>query len=138
MNIGFQKNLNQSLSLANGDYVWILSSDDVISSKYNYSDLNKILNDFSSSIFILNRNIYSKELDFIKEDSYLSKSENFTVNMKAPEEFINYLNLSNTVDSLGCFMSSLILKKTFLKKSMKFKEDSMLLEKYFPPCIFNL
>ncbi|WP_108869583.1 glycosyltransferase family 2 protein [Aquimarina aquimarini] len=133
-NIGFQKNLINCLDMAKGQYVWIFGSDDTISEKYSFDFITSHLQS-NNELYITNRELCDTEMNTYGVDNYFRTNftkEN-TWNWSDKEDFISYLDDVKSVNALGCFISSLIVKKDTIDEIIRLsKIDDFYLSNIFP------
>ena len=132
-NIGFQKNLIQSLSISSGQFKWILGADDEINASNNIKYLFELFK-IKSELYILNRNLCDKDLMIQKKDRYLNTEDDFiTHDWSNPVSFMHYIEKSENLNSLGCFISSLILPKSTSDSFVRIaSNDDFYLDNIFP------
>lgn len=112
-NIGFDRNLLQVISLAKGEYCWILGDDDAICS----DSISSILSDITNrkhDILLYER--LETDVSFESEPVYApwtSLPEGLTFNLESEiENFHHYLEKCNSLGGLFSFISVLVFRKS--------------------------
>jgi len=109
-NLGFDKNLLNAVKLAQGEYCWLMGSDDVI----RPGAINRMLKELKEGfdIYLCNRTWCSFELVPIVDNFWLSKRiPDRCFNLSNKNELNCYLNSSMSLGALFGFMSSDVFKR---------------------------
>lgn len=114
-NIGPDLNYLNAVNLASGKYCWFMGSDDIISpNSLNKLFQSELLSD--SDIYICNR----IDCDYDMKPFFYNKWSEINVNKEFDfidsNQFINYLELSNSLGSIYSYLSSIIFKKSIWDK----------------------
>jgi len=109
--LGPQRNIAKAMSMAEGGYIWLLGDDDGL---YEYSVaqvLNQILHFPDVDLFLLNRTLCDANLNYVADDNYLKSCVSRSVVLADTDDLLSYIEDCKTVDGLGCFISSWVVKK---------------------------
>lgn len=130
-NLGPQQNITNSFALTSSKYVWILSDDDEIWKDSIQAVLEEINNNPSPDLFLLNRSLCSSEMEFNKDDAYVEENESTTVVLRDGEEPLAYLEKCLSINGLGCYISSWVVKRETGAKFL-LNDDDFSRENLFP------
>lgn len=109
-NVGVDKDLAKSVELAQGDYCWFLSSDDVLKEGAIKRMLNEIEDD--CDIYLCNRIECDFKLKPLKNRLWLSKDVGDEVfNIADKKELLNYLGKAYSIGALFSYCSSIVFKR---------------------------
>lgn len=120
-NQGVDRDLAKAVELAQGDYCWLMSSDDV----FKPGAIDRILREikFGHDIYLCNRTECDRNLHPVKEGSWLRREFGdhvFTLSKKS--ELIAYFNESQSLGALFSYISSIIVNR---KKWDEIKHDEV-------------
>lgn len=113
--------LNIGLKRAKGEYIWTLSGDDALVKNSLTSILNLLSKNPSTGVFINNSihcslnmkpfNCYGPYIQFFNQQERLIKITN-------SNDLIEYLNKTKTSESLFSFISSIIVKNSYIRPKL--------------------
>ena len=120
-NQGVDRDLAKAVELAQGDYCWLMSSDDVLKP----GAIDRILHEieFGHDIYLCNRTECDRSLHPVKDRSWLGREFSdhvFTLLRKS--ELIAYFNASQSLGGLFSYISSIIVSR---KKWTEIKYDEV-------------
>jgi abequosyltransferase len=107
---GIDKDLAKAVEMAQGDYCWLLSSDDVLKN----GAINRILREIAAgyAICLCNRTECDLNLKPIHNRSWLSgKTGDAAFNLSNKYELLNYFNEATSIGALFSYMSSIIVNR---------------------------
>lgn len=110
-NIGVDRDLAKAVELAQGDYCWLMSSDDVLTP----GAMHRVLNDINlgHDIFLCNRTECDRHLNPVRDKFWLSrKYGDHVFHLSIKYELLEYLNASRSLGALFSYISSIIVCRT--------------------------
>ncbi|MDR0953726.1 MAG: glycosyltransferase family 2 protein [Elusimicrobiota bacterium] len=122
-NIGFDANLLKVVSLASGDYCWVLGDDDVLYSHAIATALGYTRS--GDDCYLIGVDLYTLDMRFISNWQYLQGvREGETFNMASQEDMLNYLSHVRANAGLFGYIGGFIFKRKYwgeivLPKSLK-------------------
>ncbi|MCK9418519.1 MAG: glycosyltransferase [Nitrospirae bacterium] len=105
---GIDKDLAKAVELAQGDYCWLLSSDDVLKS----GAIDRILHEMAAGydIYLCNRTECDKNMHPIHNRSWLSRKTGDAVfSLSVKSDLLHYLSKAISIGALFSYMSSIIV-----------------------------
>lgn len=109
-NIGFDRNLENTIKNANGEYIWILGDDDGIV----HGSLSKLLDSINTEedVLILNGFFCNSNLEILRNRNGVEVQENIEFKVEKIEDLVSYVKLiKNDISFLFAFISGLVIKK---------------------------
>lgn len=115
-NMGLDKDLDKSVELAEGQYCWLLSSDDVIKP----GALDRVFHEmsFGYDIYIFNRTECSVDLRPVRDRLWLSPEIGdrvFTISNK--RDLLCYFDRSRSIGALLSYCSSIVFNRQYWNRS---------------------
>lgn len=108
---GIDKDMAKAVELAQGDYCWLLSSDDALKS----GAIDRVLREIASGydIYLCNRTECDRNLKPIHNRSWLSHNKGDAVfNFSSKSELLHYFSQAKSIGALFSYMSSIIVSRT--------------------------
>jgi abequosyltransferase len=109
-NGGVDRDMAKAITLARGEYCWLLSDDDALKP----GAIKRILQEIKSGyeLFLCNITICDLSLRPIRERFWLSRDvEDSVFNLHDKSELVQYCNKANSIGALFSFWSSIILRR---------------------------
>lgn len=109
-NIGFDKNLENTIKNANGEYIWILGDDDGIVR----GSISKLLDSINAKedVIILNGFFCNSNLEILRDRNGVEVQENTEFKVEKIEDLVNYIKLiKNDISFLFAFISGLVINR---------------------------
>lgn len=111
-NIGPDRNFIKVVELANGEYAWIVGSDD----KINDNALQYILECLEDGfdLYLSNRDDYSCDFSKLLGTRYFFKKEinkNLTINLSTIDDWDKYFNICISIGGVCSYLSSLVFRR---------------------------
>lgn len=104
-NEGFAKNLNKAVSMARGDYCWLMGSDDVLLPE----SIAKVLQCVGDGAAV----IVGNPITNFKERKFFQFNSECDQQITSEEDYIRYLVSCREISSAFAFMSTLIVMREF-------------------------
>ncbi|POE03302.1 glycosyltransferase family 2 protein [Pectobacterium odoriferum] len=109
-NIGPDRNYLSAVSLASGDYCWLLGSDDILAPDA-LEKLEKVVSK-ECDLYLCNRKEFDVDMKNIKlEHRKWLDSDSAVFSFRKKEDYINYLKKCRTLGGVFSYLSSLIVKR---------------------------
>jgi glycosyltransferase involved in cell wall biosynthesis len=105
-NIGFQKNLLEALNMASGDICWMLGSDDALDPEFFFDFYQNVVLVIKADVYIANRTRCNLNLVPNRVDNFIKFENTKICNVSNLGGLLEWCDAAQTVDSLGCFISS--------------------------------
>lgn len=127
INLGADLNFLEVVKHANGKYCWLLGSDDHLVD----GSLGLVLNEITecNDIYIGNRINCDRFMKPINTECFVNHNNNLHYNLTNRNEFIDYLNKSNSLAATFSYLSSIIFKKS--------KWDNTIFDISFNGCAYS-
>lgn len=109
-NIGFDRNLENTIKNANGEYIWILGDDDGIV----HGSLSKLLDSINTEedVLILNGFFCNSNLEILRNRNGVEVQENVEFKVEKIEDLVSYVKLiKNDISFLFAFISGLVINR---------------------------
>jgi abequosyltransferase len=124
LNVGAYINIIKAAELATGEYTWLFGDDDSFVSGALEGIYRMIQLNDKVDVFILNRIVCKTNMDIEYYDNYFQGNKNIYANLSSDSEAVSFLKKANSVDALGCFLSSLIVKTGVFSKMCRYVDDN--------------
>nr|WED68346.1 glycosyltransferase family 2 protein [Pectobacterium colocasium] len=109
-NIGPDRNYLAAVSLASGDYCWLLGSDDLLSPDALYK-LGIVISS-KCDLYLCDRKEFDMEMKSVKlEHRKWLDSDSAIFSLKNEVDYINYFNKCKTLGGVFSYLSSLIVRR---------------------------
>lgn len=110
-NKGVDSDMATSVELANGEYCWLMSSDDLIGP----GAISKMMEEISTGddLYLCDISLCDDKMNPVRNTCFLSpdrKSDRF--NLSERNQLIDYLNLATSNNALFCYMCSMAFRKS--------------------------
>ncbi len=118
-NLGVDRDLAKAVELAQGDYCWLMSSDDVLKP----GAIARILHELKlgHDIYLCNRTECDRALHPVKDGSWLAREfDDHVFSLSKKSELIAYYHVSQSLGALFSYISSIIVNR---KKWAEIKYD---------------
>lgn len=109
-NMGLDKDLAGAVELAQGEYCWLMSSDDVLKPGAIHRILHEIK--FGHDIYLCNRTECDRNLHPVKDGSWLAREfGDHVFDLSTKSQLIAYFNESQSLGALFSYISSVIVNR---------------------------
>jgi abequosyltransferase len=110
-NMGVDRDMAKAVELAQGEYCWLMSSDDLIKP----GAISRILNEIESGadIYLCDVTLCNRDMQPIRDTKYLSDrrtDDQFDITDR--EQFLTYLNLATSNNALFCYMCAIVFRRS--------------------------
>lgn len=109
-NIGLDADLAMAVELAQGDYCWLMSSDDVLKP----GAVDRILREikFGHAVYLCNRTECDRNLQPVKDGAWFRRVfRDHVFDLSTNSEMLRYLNASQSLGALFSYISSIIVNR---------------------------
>ncbi len=114
-NEGPQLNIALVISMATGTHTWLLGDDDALTDDAVSTILNEIRIFQETDLFLVNRIECDANLIPKRHDSYTKSKHSQNIIIDGSSQAVAYVEDCETVDGLGCFISSWVIKNATAK-----------------------